>query len=65
MWPDRVLNPEPLALESNALPTALCGPAPREMTLIARAIDEDSYQFAHSIYPSLHTAVLLRNKLTL
>ena len=27
MWPDRVLNPGPLALESEALPTALRGPA--------------------------------------
>ena len=27
MWPDRVSNPGPLALESDALPTALCGPA--------------------------------------
>ena len=27
MWPDRVSNPGPLALESDALPTALLGPA--------------------------------------
>ena len=27
MWPDRVSNPGPLALESDALPTALRGPA--------------------------------------
>ena len=27
MWPDRVSNPGPLALESNALLTALPGPA--------------------------------------
>ena len=26
MWPDRVSNLGPLALESEALPTALCGP---------------------------------------
>ena len=25
MWPDRVLNQGPLALESDPLPTALCG----------------------------------------
>ena len=25
MWSDRVLNPGPQALESDALPTALCG----------------------------------------
>ena len=25
MWPDWVSNPGPLALESDALPTALCG----------------------------------------
>ena len=28
MWPDRVLNPGPLALVSDAIPIALCGPAP-------------------------------------
>ena len=27
MWPDPVSNPRPLAHESDALPTALCGPA--------------------------------------
>ena len=27
MWPDRVTNPGPLAHESDALPTALRGPA--------------------------------------
>ena len=27
MWPDRVSNPGPLALESDALPTALRNPA--------------------------------------
>ena len=27
MWPDRVSNPGPLALESDVLPTVLCGPA--------------------------------------
>ena len=27
MWPDRVLNSGPMALESDALPTALRGPA--------------------------------------
>ena len=27
MWPDRVSNPGPLALESDALPTAPRGPA--------------------------------------
>ena len=27
MWPDRVSNPGPLTLESDALPTALRGPA--------------------------------------
>ena len=27
MWPDMVSNPGPLALESDALPTALRGPA--------------------------------------
>ena len=27
MWPDRVSNQAPLSLESEALPTALCGPA--------------------------------------
>ena len=27
MWPNRVANPRPMALESDALPTALRGPA--------------------------------------
>ena len=27
MWPDQVTNPGPLALESDALPTAVRGPA--------------------------------------
>ena len=27
MWPDWVSNPGPLLLESDALPTVLCGPA--------------------------------------
>ena len=27
MWPDPVSNPGPLTYESGALPTALCGPA--------------------------------------
>ena len=31
MWPDRVLNTGPLALESDALPTALRGPASRRL----------------------------------
>ena len=30
MWPDRVSNPGPLAHESDALPTALRGPATRQ-----------------------------------
>ena len=30
MWPDRVSNPEPLALEIDALPTELRGPAATE-----------------------------------
>ena len=30
MWPDRVSNPGPLALESDALPTALRGPASKK-----------------------------------
>ena len=25
MWPDRISNPRPVALESDVLPTALCG----------------------------------------
>ena len=63
MWPDRASNPGPL--ESNALPTSLRGPEPREMTLIARANWEDSNQPAHSIHTSANTAILLPNKLTL
>ena len=34
MWPDRVLNPGPLAHESDALPTALCGPASAARTIL-------------------------------
>ena len=30
MWPDWVSNPGHLTYESGALPTALCGPAPRK-----------------------------------
>ena len=36
MWPDRILNPGSLTLESDALPTALqtalCGPATQQLT---------------------------------
>ena len=31
MWPDQVSNPGPLTYESGALPTALCGPAAKDM----------------------------------
>ena len=65
MSPDRVMNPEPLALESNALPTALRGPALRETTLTAHANSEDSDQTAQSIHPSRHTAIFFSNKLNL
>ena len=34
MWPDRVSTPGPLTLESDALVTALRGPAPCSMTLV-------------------------------
>ena len=33
MWPDRISNPGPLALEPDALPTALRGPAHKQCTL--------------------------------
>ena len=33
MWPGRVSNPGPLALESNTLRTALCGPAEFQVEL--------------------------------
>ena len=45
MWPDRVSNPGPLALESDALPTALRGPAGRGV----RAIEVLLYNINESI----------------
>ena len=33
MWPDRVSNPGSLALESDALPTALRGPAKKPLKM--------------------------------
>ena len=41
MWPDRVLNSESLALESDALPTALRGPATRHGLILVRDSDKD------------------------
>ena len=34
MWPDRVSNPGPLALESDALPTALRGLAAHRLMML-------------------------------
>ena len=39
MWPDRVSNPGPLTYESDAIPTALRGPA--------RAIEIQLYKARH------------------
>ena len=38
MWPDRVLNPGPLALESDVLLTALRGPAPAPLSRIDQGL---------------------------
>ena len=41
MWPNRVSNPESLALESDALPTTLLGPVPGHVAhLVARLTEE-------------------------
>ena len=42
MWPDRVSNPGPLTYESDALPTALCGPATglRRLTMLLPAVND-------------------------
>ena len=39
MWPDWVSNPGPLTYESDALPTALHGPAHNLEPKIARLVD--------------------------
>ena len=44
MWPDRVSNLEPLVLESDALPTALQGPAQRTgLSLVQADIPWSNY----------------------
>ena len=43
MWPDRVSSPGPLALESDALPTVLRGPADKT-DKVACAPNEKTYQ---------------------
>ena len=53
MWPDLVSNMGPLALESDALPTALCSPANPEYLLrdgstVCAAINNNSTDY-HNI----------------
>ena len=48
MLPDRVLNPEPLAYESGALPIALRGPA-----RAAKSCDKDPGEFDKHINKSI------------
>ena len=46
MWPDRVPNPGPLTYESDALPTALRGPA----VLIERGINKSNELNFSNVY---------------
>ena len=46
MWPDRISNPGPLALESDALPTALRGPANINWTSRSWWSIPENYQFS-------------------
>ena len=43
MWPDRVSNPGPLALESDALPTALRGPERERDYVAPRERERETY----------------------
>ena len=43
MWPDRVSNPGPLTFESDALPTALRGPATTEVLYVKLAQCFDNF----------------------
>ena len=46
MWPDRVSNPGPLTYESDALPTALRGPA----VLVIRNVNISNELFFSNVY---------------
>ena len=57
MWPDRVSNPGPLTYESGTLPTALRGPAPRNVVSCMSADchrTEIQLTLLHSERPKLH-----------
>ena len=54
MWPDRVSNPEPQALESDALPTMLRSPALGYHLNFTNMCDYDSCSIMTS---NLHTIV--------
>ena len=41
MWPGRVSNPGPLVYESDALPTALCGPAIGLIKILQELIESE------------------------
>ena len=53
MWPDRVSNPEPLALESDVLQTALRGPAGIAKTTASTVLTVHIY-----LVKSLHGALV-------
>ena len=42
MWPDRVSNPGPLILESDALPTALCDPRTACVNFVKGSVQRSS-----------------------
>ena len=50
MWPDRVSSSGPLALESDALPTALCGPA---ICRLYNNIDH-TYSYVYAYFKMIH-----------
>ena len=51
MWPDRVSNPGPLTYESDALPTALRGPAVFKAIERSMNSTEDYVMTAKSSFP--------------
>ena len=58
MWPDQVLNPGPLTYESGALPTALRGPAGKEIAGLPGVYEESSTQLSR--YPIICLTESLR-----
>ena len=58
MWPDWVSNPGPLTYESGALPTGLCGPAPK-MKIVEFPNSKDPDEVAHYNLPHLDLHFML------